>query len=329
MPDQRDETINFIRTNGPVLPVQIAKHVNTNILFASAILSELVDRRMLKITSASIGGSPLYYLAGQEEQMDSRLCLSLGGREKEAYNLLKDNKVLWEKSLEPWQRVAVKSLKDFAVQISVNINGNIENFWKHGIVNDEEAKQIISSIMDEVYPKETIPEVIEETKVEPVQETIIQKPEVMEVQQQIVKPELVKQSIIEDASKIEEVIDEPEEIFVKQKEPKKEKKIDTKFYSNVLDFMKHNKVEVLKEEIIKKDKEIDFIVNISTAFGKLKYLIKAKNKALINEADISVVFSEGQIKKMPIILLHNGKVNKKAALLVEQKMQGLLVLKEI
>ncbi len=45
MPDQREEILKFIKYSGPVLPVQIAKHVNTNILFASAMLSELVSGR--------------------------------------------------------------------------------------------------------------------------------------------------------------------------------------------------------------------------------------------------------------------------------------------
>ena len=59
------------------------------------------------------------------------------------------------------------------------------------------------------------------------------------------------------------------------------------------------------------------------------YLIKAKNKPSINEADISMAFSEGQLRKMPVVLLTNGKPNKKASILIEQKMQGQLILKEI
>jgi len=311
MADQRDDVLNFIKYNGPVLPVQIAKHINTNILFSSAILSELVARKILKITHASIGGSPLYYLPGQEELMDTRLCTALHGREKEAYQLLKDKKVLWEKEMEPWQRVAVKDLKDFSVQIMVNQEGNVEAFWKHSLVSDDEAKLIISSIINGSAPvEEAKPEAVDEENIETV---------IPEVQEEI-KPKV----IIEPKEFVQEKIEaEPKITKVKKEKP------EGNFYGKVLDFVQANNVEIIKEEVIKKDKEIDFVVNVLSNFGKLRYLIKAKNKAAINEADVSMAFSEGQLKKLPVILLVNGKPNKKAIALIEQKMQGQLHLKEI
>jgi len=42
-----DKILNFIRINGPVLPVQISKYVDTNILFAGAMLSELVSKKAI------------------------------------------------------------------------------------------------------------------------------------------------------------------------------------------------------------------------------------------------------------------------------------------
>ncbi|MBS3152893.1 hypothetical protein J4230_05810 [Candidatus Woesearchaeota archaeon] len=327
MPDQRDDVLNFIKYNGPVLPVQIAKHINTNILFSSAILSELVARKILRITHASIGGSPLYYLPGQEELMDSRLSTALNGREKEAYQLLKEKKVLWEKEMEPWQRVAVKDLKDFSVQIAVNNEGNSEVFWKHSLVSDEEAKLIISEIISDAYgpeiqeqenlANESIAKIDLQPKVEDLQELEDEKIEVVN--------SLVNE--IKNKETIQETLNEQKPI--KCKETKKKTKEESDFYSKVIEFIKDNGVDILKEELIKKDKEFDFLVNIPSSFGNLMYLIKAKNKPSINEADISMAFSEGQLRKMPVVLLTNGKPNKKASILIEQKMQGQLILKEI
>lgn len=326
MPDQRDDVLNFIKYNGPVLPVQIAKHINTNILFSSAILSELVARKILKITHASIGGSPLYYLPGQEDQMDAKLSTSLSGREKEAYQLLKDKKVLREVDMEPWQRVAVKSLKDFSVQLNVNIDGELSSFWKHQLVSDEEAKIIIADIMNDLVKQDVV---VEENI--PIEEQPVEQAEVNSVAEEIqeeVEDEPIVEEIKEKKVKLKEETIKEFEQPIKQKTVKKDK-VDGLFYSKVFNFIKNHDVEVLKEEIVKKDKEMDFIVNIPSAFGKLKYLIKAKNKPSLNETDVSMAFSEGQIKKLPVILLINGKANKKAFLLVEQKMQGQLVLKEI
>lgn len=332
MADQREAILNFIRYHGPVLPVQIAKHVNTNILFASAMLSELVSNKNLKISHASIGGSPLYFLAGQEELMDSRLSISLNGREKEVYKTLKEKKVLREKDLEPWQRIAVKSIVDFSKLINVKINEGIENFWKFHLVTDEEAKKIISSMMEGIEEKQQqVQEIVNNIKEEELivqqQSEVLQEKKQEELQpkpQEIIIEEKPKKII---KQKIEQKLLEPKIEIPKIK--KEVKRTDTNFYNDIMEFMKNNKVEILKEEIVKKNKEFDFIVNINSGFGKLRYLVKAKNKLLINEADVSMAFSEGQLKKMPVILLANGKTNKKANLLIEQKMQGQLILKNI
>lgn len=326
MADQRGEILGFIKENGPVLPIQIAKKINTNTLFASAILSELVARKDLKISSAPIGGSPLYYLVGQEDKMDSRLSGSLSGKEKQAYELVKEKKILCERNLEPWQRVAVKDLKDFAVQIKVSEGGVEEVFWKYHLVSDEEAKNTISTVMKDLVEKqkqiESVAAKVEEVSPVVKEEVEAPKPKVVEEKPKIVekKPE-VKKEVVQEKLKVEE---KPKEV----KKPVR-RKVDSQFYSRILEFLKENETEVLKEEIIRKDREFDFVVNISSSFGKLKYLVKCKNKALINEGDVSMAFSDGQLKKMPVILLVNGKISKKAATLVEQRMHGQLVLKKI
>ncbi len=330
MADQREVILNYVKYHGPVLPVQISKHVNTSILFASAMLSELVSNKNLKISHASIGGSPLYYLSGQEELMDSKLSASLSGREKEIYNLLKSKKVLKENDLEPWQRIAVKSITDFSRLINVKAEDNVENFWKYHLVNDEEAKQIISELMKDTYNKQQqVQEIVSNLKNE---ELIVQN-KIQQAEQGIqtknenqleTKPQEIRQILTKPEIKFEQ-----KQLAENTKVKREVKKIDSNFYNEVINFMKNNKVEILKEEIVKKNKEFDFVVSINSSFGKLRYLVKAKNKALINDADVSIAFSEGQLKKIPVILLTNGRINKKAALLIEQKMQGQLILKNI
>lgn len=315
MPDQREAIISFIRNHGSVLPVQIAKHLNTNILFASAMLSELVSARTLKISHTSIGGSPLYFLPGQEASMDFRLSMSLNGKEKEAYNLLKEKKVLRENSLEPWQRVAVKNLKDFAFLISVKENEAVENFWKYHLITDEEAKQIIEKIMEEITDSRQEIQDISDRKM--VQQQILERP-ALNANQEQPKVETLQTQLVKETK-----------IYKPRAKVKKDVKDDFGFYEKVIKYMKDNDAEILKEEIIKKNKEFNFVVNINSGFGKFRYLIKAKNKPSITESDVSMAFSDGQIKKLPVIFLVNGKINKKSSLLIEQKMQGQLILKEL
>ena len=64
--------------------------------------------------------------------------------------------------------------------------------------------------------------------------------------------------------------------------------------------------------VAKKDKEFDLVVDIPSKVGSLKYFMKAKDKDKLNETDVALAYSEGQMKKLPVILLSNGIMNKKA-----------------
>ncbi len=348
MVDQREAALSFIKINGPVLPVQIAKVLNTNILFSSAILSELVDRKLIKITHASIGGSPVYYLSGQEALMDEKLYHSLGGKEKEAYYLIKDKKIVREKDLEPWQRVAIKSLKDFTRQITVLIDNEQDSFWKHHLVSDEEAKVLIEDyiktnlqkniiatnkiyVPEEVISQEIIPQNIIQNSIIP--EQLVSKI----VEENIIEKDYNKiynESINERQEIVKEVIKSIKEDF-KSQDIKREiiaeesKKPEGKFYNNVSRFLEKNNIEILKEELVKKDKVINFIVDIKSSLGKLRYLAVAKSKPTINEADVSMAYAEGQIKKLPVIFLIDGKINKKVEKLIETKFKGQVLIKEL
>jgi len=107
-----EKVLSFIKANGPSLPIQIAKVMEKDTFFAGAILSDLLAKRAIKITTAKIGGSPLYYLPDQNDKL-SKLYDHLPLREKEAYSLLQEKKVVNDSELQPAIRVALQMLKDF------------------------------------------------------------------------------------------------------------------------------------------------------------------------------------------------------------------------
>ena len=312
MVDQRDDIIKFIQNNGPVLPVQIAKHLNTSILFSSAMLSELVDRKILKISHAAVGGSPLYYLPGQETAMDNRLSNSLSGKEKEAYELIKSQKILIEKNLEPWQRIAVKSLKDFTRPINVLIENSQENFWKYHLLDDKEAELLISDYLESIKPQKQLEqtmvkqEVIQE-KVQPQIQTKLETPK-----QEIEKNQDIK--IEEEKFTPEIKINIPQTDFKKIEKPElKKKKLSQpsgKFYSSILNYFNENKINIINNELIKKDKEFNLIVDIPSSLGDLRYFVKAKSKPSLNESDISMALGDGKIKNLPIVMFFSGKISR-------------------
>src|SRR3989338_5934579 len=98
--DMRQQILDIIRAKGPVIPVQISKEIGLSILMASAHLSELTANKQLKVSHVKVGGTPLYYILGQEPMLQ-RFSDNLHEKEKEAYNLLHQKKVLRDSALEP------------------------------------------------------------------------------------------------------------------------------------------------------------------------------------------------------------------------------------
>src|SRR3989344_4463621 len=170
MADQREVALNHLKLYGPSLPVQISKSLNTNILFASAVLSELTSARKALYSHAAIGGSKVYYLPGQEAALGEKIYPTLKGKEKEAYELLQTSKVLRDVELLPWQRVALRDLKDFAVPLTVSLGTTAELFWRFHLLSDEDAKPYIEGY---IVHEGAVP--LKETQLDEEQETTLQE----------------------------------------------------------------------------------------------------------------------------------------------------------
>ena len=279
MPDilsLRNDILNYVAKNGPVLPVQISKQINNNIIFAGAVLSELVASKKVKISNSKIGGSPVYYISGQEYKL-SMLYPYLKDVHKKVYDLLKEKKVLQDISVEPWQRVALREIPDFANMLRTRDN---QIFWKWYLVSEDEAVLIIKEILGINEIKEPAPEPKQEVKEEPMKE-IIAEPEV--------KPE------------------------VKEEKPKQKKLVKPKRESvSLSDFFRFKSVEIIDEKIVKKGKELNYIGEISSDLGLMKVFIKYIDKKRISDADLISAHNEAQLKKLALYFISHGDLTKKA-----------------
>ncbi|MBL7101043.1 MAG: hypothetical protein ISS23_03760 [Nanoarchaeota archaeon] len=147
----KNQILEIVKKEGPILPVQISQKVVSNILFTSAILSDLIRQNQIKISKAKIGNSPVYYTKGQEQKLQL-LYKHLSESPRKVYDLIKEKKILKDKELEPWQRVAVRELKDFATMLIVNYKTGQEIFWKWYLMPEEEAKQKITDLLKKEIP---------------------------------------------------------------------------------------------------------------------------------------------------------------------------------
>jgi hypothetical protein len=145
--DHRENILKIVKEKGPLLPSQINKELRTNVLFASAMLSEMVDQKKIRLTSMKVGGSPLYYCDGQETALE-QFAGKLGDAEKNAFSLIKNSKILRDRDQEPQTRVALREIKDFAIPLEVTANGQSDLFWKFYLVQDEEANALIKDYIN-------------------------------------------------------------------------------------------------------------------------------------------------------------------------------------
>lgn len=301
--DNRQEVLNVVRSKGPVQPAQVATTVNTNILFASAILSELVQNKLVKITYIKRGGSPFYYVAGQEQKLMD-LAQFLKGKVKEAYDLLSEKLIIKDNGALPWQRVALRELKDFAVALPVNYKGNQEIFWKWYLMPNDEAKPLIKKVLTGENKVEEIPE----------------KEEVEEKQEEVVQQKLVKESAI-----VKEPVAE-----VKQEVPPIVKEESEENYIDLIkNFISSKEMYIISHNVVRKEREFNYVVDVPSNLGKLRYFVKFKNKKKITDKDLFSALDEAKEKNLPVLFLTNGELTKKAQEYVDNNISGQLVLKNI
>ena len=88
-------------------------------------------------------------------------------------------------------------------------------------------------------------------------------------------------------------------------------------------------MKIYEEKIVKKNKEMNFVAEVPSQIGLLKYFVKCKDKKNISDADLSLAFGEGQQKKLPVLFLTGGKLSKKAEKYIEDNLKGQITFKKI
>ncbi len=358
----RERILEFVKKKGPVVPIDVAQELRVDSVIASAYLSECLSSKALVLSHLKVGTSRLYYLPEQKEMLEQYVD-SLHPREKEAYALLKQKKVLRESTLTPQERVAIREVKDFAVPLEVTFPDRKEIFWRWYNVSNEEASALIKGLMG--TPKPVEPEPVKEAPqpkieaktaevekprihppigdvqpkpVEPAPQPKIEpKVEEKPVEPTPVKVEpkpapVVKEKVKEEAPQPKEESKEPEEEKPKKSSSKKSQKtldnkevpIDDPYVDEVKEYFAKENIEVLHTELIKANSEVYFTILMPTPFGDMQFFVNAKNKKRLNETDLMGTFAQGTLKKLPAILLSKGELTKKAQAQLEKEFKGLI-----
>jgi len=111
--------------------------------------------------------------------------------------------------------------------------------------------------------------------------------------------------------------------------PQKVSEIDESdaFMTKVLSYFKDNNIVHSEIKQIRKDMDFEGTVKIPTAVGQVNYFLKAKNKQKITDADLSLLYVQSQIKKMPILLITTGDTTKKAQEMLSNEFKNITLKK--
>ncbi len=301
----KDRIMETIKIKGPTYPAQIARQAGLSPLFTAAFLSELVKERKLKLSNMKVGSSPIYFIPGQENQLEN-FTEYLNHKEKEAFQKIKEEEMLQDEEQEPAIRVALRKIKDFAIPVQVRIDGETKLFWRYFQFQESETRNKIRELLSpqqskkpEEKPKEEIKPIIEQ-KPKPIenQTPIQQTPQQPQKQETLIAKPLIEQD--------------------NQIKPKPIKKLQTsEFAESIKDYLAAKEIEILQELSIKK-KEFTGKVRIDTLFGKQGFYLIAKDKKKVNQDDLTIAIQTAQTEKMPALFISPGSLDKNASTYLEE-----------
>ena len=271
----KNKILAYLNEKGPALPVTLSSVVQLSLIFTSAILSEMLNIQKIKISHMKIGSSSLYFLPGQEMQLENFID-NLSGVEKTAYLKLKQEKILQDDLQEPAIRVALRSIKDFAIPFKFQEN----LYWKYFTIQTSEIQFLLkpqASLSQTQSSPMSLPSSISQEK--------------STIPQQLAQQSESKKPLLK---------------IAKKSKPQK----SNEFIEHIKSFLEKKDIELLKE--ISSDKrELIGKIRINSGFGKLIFLLIAKNKKKLQQSDITLAYQKAIEEKMPCYILAYEEPSKK------------------
>lgn len=322
--EKKPIVVEILKNNGPSLPGKIAREIKLSVLFTSALLSEMVSDKTIKFSFLKVGSSPLYYLPGQEQMLEN-FVNHLHNKEKEVFLLLKEKQILFEDELEPVQRVCLSNMKDFAVPIKITSGNQEKIFWRFYSLLEEEsfkkAREFLSKIPQIPQTKEPDKRLTDYEKPDEIQETIKKLKEehaIKPIKEKIEKPTKKEVKVEEQKILHQEILKKK----VRKRSPTKRKR---DFINKVIDYVNEKEIKIIKNF---EDENKVCIAQMDSKLGLMHFLVFVLNKKSLNESDLSLAFTEGQHEKLPVLLITNGKLTKKAEE-YQKRLGNLLIVHKI
>lgn len=282
----KEKILSIIRIKGPSLPVHISQGTGISMLFASAFLSELLSEKKLKLSYMKVGNSPIYFIPGQEASLE-KYSVHLKSKEKDAFHLLNEKSFLKDLDQEPAIRVALRSIRDFAIPFK----RNEDIFWRY------------FSVSENTFQKENEVSVkISEKSVEEERESRDSKEVVNKIEEENLAKSVMKKELLKPKKK-------PVRKVVKKTVSSK---ANERFFEKVKEYLLSKNIEI--SGIIGFSKN-DLTLKINEA-GEEKLLV-AYNKRSIREEEILKAYKRAKEANLRYLVLSLGDPLKKLNMFID------------
>ncbi len=339
-----EDVLKAVKARGPILPLEIRRFLGKgDSITIGAALSTLLSKKLLRCTKLKLGGSPFYYVDGQENKLEL-LSKHLNDKDKRVFEELRQKKVMKDASQEPLTRVSLRNIVDFAKKVEMTSNGEVVLYWRWYLVSEDEAISLIRgelqrkdlSYNEEVAEEQESEE--QETKDEEPEEEVSADEDESTPESSVVDEEQEDSDVEAEDEAESEVVSEKKRKSPPRREKKESKKVeeqtripedvpdyDDDFFREIKGFLDDNGIKIKQAVLVRKSSDYELVVEMKTPFGKTDYFCKAKSKKKCNEGDLSSAYLQGQNKRLPTVFITTGEITKKAKQKAGEEYKGLLI----
>ncbi|MEM4268174.1 MAG: hypothetical protein QXK37_05080 [Candidatus Woesearchaeota archaeon] len=325
-----EKVLQLVREKGPLVPTKLTGDLGQPTIIIGAILSDLASTGKIKVSALKVGGSPLYYTSEQASRLQE-FTKYLNEKDQQSVELLRKKGIMRESELTPLQRVSLRNIKDFAYPLEVVTGETKEIFWKWYLLSDMEAEKMVREIIkakeDEKHKDKEAQQEHKEKSKEFVsddserdynkKEHLREKKSDIKKNEQEDKRQHIKTRNTAEKTTEDFIIGDNSDDF----------NIHDQFHKEVLKYFKQNNISIKEARLVKRNSEFDYIIEVPSSVGTIEYYCKARNKKNCNEGDLATAFVKGQEKKLPVLFLTTGALNKKAQEMLGKEFKGMKVLR--
>lgn len=325
----RDKILQFIRMRGMVVPVQLASEIKQNTIITGAILAEMVKSRVIEISNTKVGGSPVYYVKESRHRLQE-LYKYLNEKDRRSYDLLKERKILRDNELTPLLRVSLRNIKDFAKALEVNTGSGREIFWKWYLLSNDEAEKTIRNMLS---PRESSEQKeVQQAGEKPGEGADKEAHGTDPVQQPAPGAKAqANRGPGEPANEPEAAAKKPDAkaqthlVPAEKRPPAKDLRLQDSLHDKTKKYFNSKGIAVISVEVVRKNAEMDYVVDVPSQVGNITYYCKAKAKKRCNDGDLAAAYVKGQLKKLPVLFITTGELTKKAKEMLDREFQNMKI----